>query len=579
MTYEKDIPDYAMVPARETEEKVIVPVTGGAIYSPVQVTDMTEDRSVLITLEEDILVPDTKPDLREILLIDGRPYLSFRETDQIAAGDDYINISGELLIQTLYLPEKPAGGCPLTSVSTKLPFREQWRTELIPGACLTAECRLEKIEHMVVNERKFRIKASVRVTARQYKDLKADVFEGIIDEDLQMLKEEAEISSIALRKKDSLSVKEDIFPKDDIRPGAILKQDLYAVENYRQAAGDKVVINGSVYVSLLYSGADENYVSSVIPDGEDGDLSDSENSAAAEDQDLSRNICQLTDRIEFTQFIPLPQAGNFSGVDVFFDDSRLSVKPAQNEDGKDVFRVEGELLTYADLYRNSTREFITDCYHREKDFVCSFDETKCKTLAGISTGESSVREIISVDGEKDAGHILYTSADISCVESAAEQGKLISEGSISVNMICASSGQESSSRRLFVQKGSVPFRVVTAAPQLKGTEIIRQKAFLKDVWAEKINSKQLEFNATVLICAQIFRPVSLKILKNPAFETGSGASSCPSMAIYICRKGDSLWDIAKRFKTTAESIRVINDLGDDFSGESLREGLKLLIVK
>ena len=31
MTYEKDIPDYAMVPAREIEEKVIVPVTGNAV--------------------------------------------------------------------------------------------------------------------------------------------------------------------------------------------------------------------------------------------------------------------------------------------------------------------------------------------------------------------------------------------------------------------------------------------------------------------------------------------------------------------------------------------------------------------
>ena len=34
MTYEKDIPDFAMVPAREIEEKVIVPVGGSAVYTP-----------------------------------------------------------------------------------------------------------------------------------------------------------------------------------------------------------------------------------------------------------------------------------------------------------------------------------------------------------------------------------------------------------------------------------------------------------------------------------------------------------------------------------------------------------------
>ena len=101
MTYEKDIPDYAMVPAREIEEKVIVPVTGNAVYTPVQVTNITEKPKTVITIEEDILVPDTKPDLREILLIDGNPRLSSREIDCINKTDDYIGISGEVELQTL----------------------------------------------------------------------------------------------------------------------------------------------------------------------------------------------------------------------------------------------------------------------------------------------------------------------------------------------------------------------------------------------------------------------------------------------------------------------------------------------
>ena len=96
MTYEKDIPDYAMVPAREIEEKVIVPVAGNAIYTPVQVTNITEKPKTVITIEEDILVPDTKPDLREILLIDGSPRLSSREIDRINKTDDYIGLSGEV---------------------------------------------------------------------------------------------------------------------------------------------------------------------------------------------------------------------------------------------------------------------------------------------------------------------------------------------------------------------------------------------------------------------------------------------------------------------------------------------------
>ena len=41
MTYEKGIPDYAMVPAKEMEECVIVTFRMGALYSAVQVTNFT----------------------------------------------------------------------------------------------------------------------------------------------------------------------------------------------------------------------------------------------------------------------------------------------------------------------------------------------------------------------------------------------------------------------------------------------------------------------------------------------------------------------------------------------------------
>lgn len=64
-------------------------------------------------------------------------------------------------------------------------------------------------------------------------------------------------------------------------------------------------------------------------------------SAAAASKDTSAcfdNICQMQDRVEFTQFIPLPQAGDFSGVDICFDDSRLRIKLTQDDNGKDVFR-------------------------------------------------------------------------------------------------------------------------------------------------------------------------------------------------------------------------------------------------
>lgn len=93
--------------------------------------------------------------------------------------------------------------------------------------------------------------------------------------------------------------------------------------------------------------------------------------------------------------------------------------------------------------------------------------------------------------------------------------------------------------------------------------------------AEKINSKQIELNATILVTSEVMRPMPFKVLKNPAFEVIQNGSAPQPMAVYIARREDNLWKIAKKFKTTMASIRQINQLEE----EDVREGQKLLILR
>ena len=546
MTYEKDIPDYAMVPAREIEEKVIVPVTGNAVYTPVQVTNITEKPKTVITIEEDILVPDTKPDLREILLIDGNPRLSSREIDCINKTDDYIGISGEVELQTLYVPENRETAGPVIAVQTRVPFKERWHTDIAPGATLIMDCRAEKIEYMVINERKYRVKISLAIMARECVDRKIDIFEGINGEEIQMLKERVEITSISLRKKDTLTISENLEIKEDGNPESILKQDINVVENYKQITAEKVVINGFIFVNLLYT------VSGDSP------------------WDCIR---QVQERVEFTQFIPIKQQG--ASGRVCFDGSGLRVKLVQDEDLGEVFRLEGEIITYAELYAGTERDIIVDGYHRKKDFICDFSEERSRTPVAAAAGEASVREIISPDaayGEIDK--ILYTTGEILESESRGEQGKVITEGRLQAKMICMSLRDEGEPQ-LFSIRQEVPFRVVTAVPQMTGGEIISARTHVRDIWAEKINGKQMEFNASVMAEAEIMREVSFKVLTNPAFEESTSKESMAPMVVYVAGENDNLWKIAKKFKTSVESVAKLNQLED---GE-ISEGRKLLIIR
>lgn len=576
MTYEKDIPDFALVPAKEPEERILIPITQGAVYCPVQVTNITEKPKTVITLEEDVLVPDTRPDLREILLITGKVRLSNREIDQMAKNEDSVSLTGDVDLQTLYIPEKGGVHGPVISISSRLPFREQWHISLEPGASMLLEANVEKIDWMVINERKYRVKVTLGIRASQYQDCKVQLFEGLTEENLQTLRETVEITSVALRKKDVLSVREDLEKKDgDAAPENILMQHISIVENYKQAAGEKVVINGFICVNLLYraAGTDGTAESSGMPGDE---------AMTREVKGGGMQLCHLQDRVEFTQFIPLSQPGQWSGSNVCFDGGDLKVKLVQNEEGEDVFRLEGDITTWVTLYRNVEKEIIVDGYHKEKNFVCDFEEASCRTLVGTAAGESTVREIISLESPHgDAEEVMYVTGEILSSESRAETGKIITEGILCGKMICRSTaGGETGSGSagtdtFFAVSRDLPFRCVTALPQLTGNETVTARIYLKDLWAEKISSRQLELNAAVMVCSEAMRQAPFPVLKNPAFEETRGDQHSRPMAVYITRPEDTLWSIAKRFQSTVDTICQINQMEEG----TLRPGQKLLILR
>ena len=78
-----------------------------------------------------------------------------------------------------------------------------------------------------------------------------------------------------------------------------------------------------------------------------------------------------------------------------------------------------------------------------------------------------------------------------------------------------------------------------------------------------------------MVSAEIMREVTFKVLANPAFEESTVKEAMAPMTVYVTGEGDSLWKIAKKFKTSVDSISKLNQLED----EEISEGHKLLIIR
>lgn len=548
MNLEKDIPDYAMVPAKQYEEKTLMPVTNCAIYTPVEATNVLEGKKFTFIIEEDVLVPDVKPDLKEILVMEGLANLSTREIKDLSKENEYATISGELSIQTLYLPEKPDSICPIISIESKIPFKEQCKVNKADHIQL--DCHIDKIDHTVINERKYRIKIALTITTKEYRNITLSVFEGLKGENLYLLKESVEFSSLSARKKDVLSIKEYISPISDTMPSQILFKDITITENYKQITQDKIILNGFICLNILY-------------------LDKSSNG----DSTPCSNLHQLQEKIEFTQFIPLQNSNNISYCNISFDSSQLKLKVCQHEDGQEIFQLDGDLITYAELFKSSKQDIIIDAYHKEKDFVFDKTETNINILIGSSNSESSIREIfVTKSLASDIEAILFTSGHITNSHHYYEQNKIITEGTISAKMICQLATDDF---QIASVTEEIPFRITSPIYDSIGNEAICQQIALKDFWSEKINGKQLEFNATIVTVTETIKPIAFTQLANPAFQIGSSSESSSPIVIYCCKKNDSLWHIAKNFRTSKETILSINNIEE----ETLCEGQKLLIMR
>lgn len=138
MTYENDIPEYALQPARAPK---VIPAE--AIYNTQKMIYPAEAQTVTYQFEEDILVPDTKPDMREILLMDAGADIMPAEKKVSPKTDDLLNLTGTITIQTIYDSEEDEKE-PI-SITSKVPYKYQWSLNPMDQAEGVFDCRVKNL--------------------------------------------------------------------------------------------------------------------------------------------------------------------------------------------------------------------------------------------------------------------------------------------------------------------------------------------------------------------------------------------------------------------------------------------------
>ena len=212
---------------------------------------------------------------------------------------------------------------------------------------------------------------------------------------------------------------------------------------------------------------------------------------------------------------------------------------------------------------------VVGVYSDEKEAM-----QKLHDAFGVPMMESSDELVGKVDGivvtaRHGDNHFKYAKPYIS--SAVAEDGKIVIEGVIDTYILYISSKEDSP---VYNFKAEVPFSITLDTPGTSTGDKVRSKLTANHISYNLNAAGEIELRMVLGVSAAAFGKNSVNVISDITEEEFDRGNS-PSIVLYFIQKGDTLWDIAKRYHTKEEYIRELNNI----DGEILTEGMQILIPK
>ena len=515
------------------------------IKKPIVLDEMTRRESVQVIKEKDLIVPDGKPDLQCIVQLDGDACI-----DQIDVSQDRVMYRGKINICILY---RTIGNqkCVYTMKST-IPIEDFVIIEGVnKDQRVDFDCKIEHMSYNILNERKVNVKAimAVDVAATGCKD--TTVITDIHAEGpIETKEEEIEIVSLGNEKEDKIIVKEDLTVAA-AKPciGEILKSVVSIQDEQIKRTESEIKYNGMIEVVTMYKVADE-----------------------------SDDIEIVTHRVPFEGSIE-----NTQEDDEMYWDCSLSVEPSYMQvtadyDGEDRI-IECEFIVTAKYnnYNKSTYDTISDIYCPGKKV-----KTKEKTLDYMSLKDKvhvsiPKKEAIAIEEEFGENPEIFSVNIRPMVEDKEYQnGMLTLNGMLEIKILCLCKGEDMNEIKTVMSMA--PFSQEVELAKTSDRVMIVPAITAKDISVYAQTKREVVIEYLLDCMVEMYEEARLNVLEEIELEdmTKEEIDAYPSMTVYQVKKGDNLWNLAKRYNTTVKDIQELNDL--DVS-DHLREGQKIIILK
>ena len=496
-----------------------------------------------ITLEEDLNVPDQKPDIFRVIHRQGE----FRP-DEVKGETGKVKVRGIFLYRILYIGE---GGDRMPEIlEGSIPVDETiFLNDLEEGDLLDLRWNLEDLHASAIHSRKANIKCILALAAEAMKEQPVPLVNSQPEEeDLYVRTCPVRLQQEIIHKKDTLRIKEEM----NLPPGRpnirrlIWKEMRLQGTEVRQEEG-RLLVKGELLVFFLYECEDEpgrlQWLEQGIPFH----------------QEVECENCRsdLTGKAEVTLL-------------------RGEMELQADYDGEPrMVRIDAVLELLLRYFEDLSSEVLCDAYSLTReilpkqqeyawDFVRSLSDSRARAGGRMKLGDADpkVLQILSSGAQV---HLEHTEKK--------EQGVLV-QGTVELWVLYAASDD---AQHLACKVQSFPFEHTVEIQD--DVSLCEWQIFLclDQLMVTMLDAQELEMKAVLQIKVLFHEPARLQLVEDLEEEplNMDRIRRMPGMVIHIVQPGEKLWDISKAHATTCGEVMELNELKE----ETLKPGQKVLMVK
>ena len=488
-----------------------------------------------VMLKEDFIIPDTNPDVKEIVGVETSCKINNKDAMQ-----DKIYVEGEICYNVLYLAELE-DNCEV--FNSKYTSKFSCYVDIIECDSkmdIKVDAFIEHIMSTMVNERKVCVEVVLKVKGQCFKKEQVDIVKGIGNlEGVQYLNYPLTIDKLGgtgtatLKNDCTLKV-----PMDMPQIGTILSCKGIVCKRNVKVFDGKVIVAGAIKYNAIYkckNSRDVDYLEKEVPFEEEIII----NNATAD----------MTEEVEI----------NIDNFDFILKDDELGESR--------IIDIECGVNIICKVMGKDEIEVIDDAYSPGAMIELEKEDKDISVLFGDGKNETIVKENIEVD---DVPVDVVSMTGVPMVtDKKIVDDRVVLEGILKVYAIYKTKDEKNYVNNCDEE---VPFAVAIDIPGCRiGMEALDTVALE--------NIEGFIEAGTISVKALISAKVLLKYSTHKEFIQGiemfeGVAPKKASIIIYIVQSGDTLWKIAKKYSTTVDKLMEINEIEIP---ELIKPGDKIII--